>query len=220
MISLPGTLVISQKQGKYGTFNKAKLVTSIGDFTIKDKRVEQYEEGKYEGTFIILEIKPYSYLYQNRAVYEIQARLNDMVLNDNAVLTDEEKSLTAIPEHDPASDEELSTGFNEGHHKATLQNTVISKQSDNLLSFDNQTKQIDSAVTSSASDRNDEALFGVFWPLGDEVRLDSTEDRLKLREQSSRLKALNYQFDYKTQIWTKQTCSHLQKRKTPLPDQF
>lgn len=220
MISLPGTLVISQKQGKYGTFNKAKLVTSIGDFTIKDKRIEQYEEGKYDGVFVILEIKPYSYLYQNRAVYEIQARLNDMVLNDNAVLTDEEKSLIAMPEHDPASDEELSTRGNEGHHKATSQTTVISKPSDNLLSPDNQTKQIDSTVTSSASDSEDEALFGVFWPLGDEVRLDSTEDRLKLREQSSRLKALNYQFDYKTQIWTKQTCSHLQKRKTPLPDQF
>lgn len=199
MISLPGTLVILQKQGKYGTFNKAKLVTSIGDFTIKDKRVEQYEEGKYDGTFIIIEIKPYSYLYQNRAVYEIQARLGGMALNDNTTLTDEDKSLTATLEHDPVSDEQLSTELNEGHHK----DTEHSKPSDNLLSPGDKTKQIDGTVTSSSSDSNDEELFGILWPLGEQVKLDSTEDRLRIRAQKERLHKLDYKFDFKTQIWNK-----------------
>jgi len=125
MISLSGTLIITQINGKYGAFNKAKLTTSIGSFTIKDKRIEQYEEGKYEGTFVIVEIKPYSYLYQNRASYEIQARLNDMVLNDNTLLTDEDKSSTAMSEHDPASDEQKPTERNQCHVNKSKQDSII-----------------------------------------------------------------------------------------------
>lgn len=184
MISIPGQLSIRSLTGKFGPFNTGKLTTSIGEFVVKDKILDQYEEGKYDGTFVIMEIKPYTYLYQNRAVYEIQARLNDMMLNDNTILVDDEESLTAMSEHDPATYEQLST-------------QVI------------KTKQIDRTVMPSLSEEDDATLFGVCWPLGDKVRLDSTEDRLKLREQSSRLKALNYQFDYKTQIWTKQSSSYL-----------
>ncbi|WP_392562276.1 DUF3275 family protein [Orbus sturtevantii] len=218
MISLPGTLIITQINGKYGAFNKAKLTTSIGSFTIKDKRIEQYEEGKYEGTFVIVEIKPYSYMYQNRASFEILARLNEMELNGNALLTDEDISLTTLSEHDPASDEQRSFDHNNCHAK---KDTVINESdADDIPSSPVNTQGTVNAVSSSAIDVSDEELFGVLWPLGDEVRLDSTEDRLKLRNQTARLKSLNYQFDYKTQIWTKTLRSTLHNTKTTLPAQF
>ena len=47
-------------------------------------------------------------------------------------------------------------------------------------------------------------LFGLLWPLGESVKLDSTIDRRTLRAQIARLGELGYALDFKTQEWSRQ----------------
>ncbi|MCR1763856.1 DUF3275 family protein, partial [Pseudomonas aeruginosa] len=47
-------------------------------------------------------------------------------------------------------------------------------------------------------------LFGLLWPLGESVKLDSTIDRRALRAQIVRLGELGYALDFKTQEWSRQ----------------
>lgn len=48
---------------------------------------------------------------------------------------------------------------------------------------------------------DDAELFGTIWPLGETVKLDTTVDRQRLREQSKRLDQLGYTLDFKAQLW-------------------
>ncbi|MCY1465167.1 hypothetical protein D9M71_832780 [compost metagenome] len=59
----------------------------------------------------------------------------------------------------------------------------------------------DDAVSTSAADGEDAALFGLLWPLDDTVKLDSTIDRRTLRLQCARLNQLGFAFDAKAQSW-------------------
>lgn len=90
MISTPGELVITTRTGKYGNFNTAKLSTSIGEFTVRDRSLDQYESGKYEGNFIIKQIKSSSYTYANRVIIECCAYLDSMDLFNSSNLSTEE----------------------------------------------------------------------------------------------------------------------------------
>jgi hypothetical protein len=56
---------------------------------------------------------------------------------------------------------------------------------------------------SSASGAEQDAdLFGTIWPLSDTVKLDTTVDRQRLRQQCTRLGELGYVLDFKLQVWT------------------
>ena len=50
----------------------------------------------------------------------------------------------------------------------------------------------------------DAALFGILWPLGESVKLDSTIDRRALRAQIARLGEMGYELNIKTQEWSRQ----------------
>lgn len=50
---------------------------------------------------------------------------------------------------------------------------------------------------------NDEELFGSLWPLQDQVKLDSTHDRNRIRAQCERLHQLGYLPNSKEQVWYK-----------------
>jgi hypothetical protein len=55
-----------------------------------------------------------------------------------------------------------------------------------------------------STEDGDAALFGLLWPLGESVKLDSTIDRRTLRAQIARLGELGYALDFKTQEWSRQ----------------
>ena len=59
-------------------------------------------------------------------------------------------------------------------------------------------------LTEGSTEEGDVALFGLLWPLGDSVKLDSTIDRRALRAQIARLGDLGYALDFKTQEWSRQ----------------
>lgn len=171
MISIPGELVITTRTGKYGNFNVAKLFTSIGEFSLKDnKSLDQYEAGKYEGSFVIKQIKSSSYSYGNRVVIECCAYIEEMNLVNLSNLDEVNSEKTYISE-DPICQIESSE-----------------VQKINLGSRDTVV---------------DSELFGILWPLSEQVKLDSTIDRLKLRAQKERLTNLGYKFDFKSQLWNR-----------------
>ena len=63
MITIPGQLAIKTIHGKNGDFNVGRLATSIGEFVIKNAELDQYDEGKYEGDFVIAALQgPHQHL--------------------------------------------------------------------------------------------------------------------------------------------------------------
>lgn len=166
MISLPGELVLTTRTGKYGNFNVAKLFTSIGQFTVKDRSLDQYDAGKYQGTFVIKQIKSSSFAYDNRVVIECCAYIEEMELSNSSKLNEFEIGQTNVTEDPVLLDEK----------DLNIENIEQQKQ-------------------------HDADLFGILWPLKNKVKLDSTEDRLKIRQQKERLISLGYRFDFKEQVW-------------------
>lgn len=81
MINVPGQLAIKTIHGRNGDFNVGRLATSIGEFVIKNAELDQYAEGKYDGDFIITEIRPSTYNTSGRMVIEIRAHLGGMTLS-------------------------------------------------------------------------------------------------------------------------------------------
>lgn len=176
MISIPGELVITTRTGKYGNFNVATLLTSIGEFSLKDnKLLDQYEAGKYEGSFVIKQIRASSYSYGNRVVIECCAYIDEMELVTSSKLSERDSEKMQVTE-DPV----CHTTVSEVQKVCISQETKVTEE---LL--------------------NDAELFGILWPLTDKVKLDSTVDRLKIRAQKQRLTELGYIFDYKSQLWNK-----------------
>lgn len=49
-IIVPGQLALRTIHGRNGKFNVGKLECQLGKFTIKDAELEQYPEGKYQGS--------------------------------------------------------------------------------------------------------------------------------------------------------------------------
>ena len=82
MITLPGQLAIKTIHGRNGDFNVGRLATSIGEFVVKNAELDQYAEGKYEGDFVIAEIRPSTYNANGRMVIEIRALLGGMTLSN------------------------------------------------------------------------------------------------------------------------------------------
>jgi len=208
MISLPGELVVSTKNGKFGNFNVAKLITSIGEFTLKDKMLEQIDAGNYQGVFVLKSIKSSAYTYGNRTIIECCAYVEDMQLTDyanfeNPILSDHEDKEEAnhnckkIQQHKEIIEPEPQINSVSQFNSEPQINSV--PQFNNELQI-NSIPQFNSVEVESNSDQE---LFGCLWPLGHEVKLDSSVERMTLRAQKERLIQLNYSFDFKSQTWRK-----------------
>lgn len=189
MINLPGELSIRTIQGSRGAFNVGRLATSIGEFVIKEALLDQYDEGKYRGHFVIAQIKPSTYSTSGRLVVEIRAWLEGMSLENVDELTDADTARLVQQEVDPLEEEtrlSSSSSIKKIADKDTVPNSSLS----------------DIQAQSEPDPSTDDAqLFETLWPLSDVVRLDSTVTRQVLRQQIERLAELGYKLDYKTQEW-------------------
>lgn len=192
MITLSGQLAIKTIHGRNGDFNVGRLATSIGEFVIKNAELDQYAEGKYDGDFVITEIRPSTYTTSGRMVIEIRAHLGGMTLSAVDALSRDEASRLSPQEVDPV-DEETSAA-------ALVTNTTTS--GDPLV--DTTPFGVKASVVAThdtAADTDDASLFGPLWPLGDIVKLDATVDRRVLRQQRDRLGALGFEFAPLSQDW-------------------
>lgn len=182
MFKVSGHLSIRTINGRNGDFSVGRLVTEIGEFSVKDTMLDQYEEGRYEGEFGISRIYPSHYLAGNRLVVEIRANLESVALIGIDKLDDD--SAMVITEPEPTEERKV---------RATSPAEPLPEK----------------IVQSGDEVASDETLFGVIWPLSPKVKLDPTVGRGLFRQQRSRLKELGYQFQAVGQVWIK-TDNHQQ----------
>lgn len=198
MITLPGRLAIKTIHGKNGDFNVGRLATSIGEFVVKNAELDQYHEGKYEGDFIIAEIKPSTYNANGRLVVEIRALLGGMTLSNIDALSNDEAQRLSPQEVDPIDEEaQASTPAKPTSPAKAMQRGPR----DPLVDTTPFGAALASASPEASAEAEDAALFGVLWPLGNVVKLDATSDRRTLRQQRDRLDALGYIFEPLSQDW-------------------
>jgi len=187
MISINGKLTIKIINGRNGAFRVGSLRSEIGEFSLKDKLLDQYEEGTYEGVFVIERIFPSSYLAGNRVVTEIRAIVSHIELTNAEMKPVEVETI----EPDPL-EEENKAPESSVPARADKQQDVASES-------------VETQNTHKNSEDSDEALFGLLWPLGETVKLDATIDRIKFRKQRDRLKSMGYRFKPISQTWVKES---------------
>lgn len=183
MIKMSGVLTIKAIDGRNGRFNIGRLITELGEFTVKDTLLEQYDPGKYEGDFGISRIYPYSYAANGGVKVEIRACVETVALAGIEQLSPEE-AMASQPETDP------------------LDETPVASKAPSSASSERQEKSVADKQRGDSSNGDDDAqLFGELWPIGAEVKLDPTVDRALFRAQRDRLKALGYRFQAIGQVW-------------------
>ncbi|MGR4868227.1 DUF3275 family protein [Variovorax sp. LARHSF232] len=196
MITLPGQLAIKTIHGRNGDFNVGRLATSIGEFVVKNAELDQYAEGKYEGDFVIAEIRPSTYNANGRMVIEIRAHLGGMTLSNIDALSGDEARRLSPQEVDPIDEEAQATT------PAPTKAPARSKRRpahDPLV--DTTPFGSEPAAAASETSADDAVLFGALWPLDEPVKLDATVDRRVLRQQRDRLGQLGYEFAPLSQDW-------------------
>ncbi|WP_434040695.1 DUF3275 family protein [Pseudomonas aeruginosa] len=204
-IVVPGQLTLRTIHGRNGPFKVGRLVTPIGKFVVKDAELEQYPEGKYNGEFIIRYIDSKAYPTCDGMRFEIRASLDGMTLSGIDKLSKAEAHAFATLEVDPL-DEELATQPLTPAAMPAPASVPVRASTDPLI--DTRPFSVDAppatGAASSSPDSDDAALFGLLWPLGESVKLDSTIDRRTLRLQIARLGVLGYALDFKSQQWNRQ----------------
>lgn len=201
MITLPGQLAIKTIRGRNGDFNVGRLATSIGEFVIKNAELDQYNEGKYEGDFIITEIRPSTYSTGGRMVIEIRAHLGGMTLFNIDRLSKDEAHRLSPHEIDPIDEEVHAPQPTPASTAPTVAATPVAI--DPLIDptpFGVETTS-KSEAKAEIEQQADAALFGNLWPLSEIVKLDATVDRRLLRQQRDRLGLLGYEFTPLSQDW-------------------
>jgi hypothetical protein len=196
MITIPGQLAIKTIHGRNGDFNVGRLATSIGEFVVKNAELDQYTEGKYEGDFVIAEIRPSTYSANGRMVIEIRALLGGMTLSNIDALSRDEARRLSPQEVDPIDEETQAPAADST--KATAKSKSRSTR-DPLV--DTTPFGSEPAAAASEASADDAVLFGALWPLSDAVKLDATVDRRVLRQQRDRLGVLGYEFAPLSQDW-------------------
>jgi len=223
MITLSGQLAIRSVIGRNGAFNVARLFTPVGTFSIKDAVLDQYEEGKYQGDFVISQIKPSHYTTQSGVlIVEIRAYLESMTLDERDSLSSEEAAAVTPSEQDPAEEESvkpkppvvkpvqtiatdvLDDDLPFGMTAEELAQQSIGRQTAAKSAKSSASTPVTStAIAEEIAEHTDAELFGLLWPLGESVKLDATVGRLTQRKQVERLKALGFVLDFKQQLWLK-----------------
>ncbi|MFU8423599.1 DUF3275 family protein [Pseudomonas aeruginosa] len=209
MINIPGQLAIRTINGRNGEFKVGKLSTSIGEFVIKDALLDQHIEGKYRGDFAITEIRPSYYTTGGRLVVEIRAKLDSMTLDDVDNLSDEEAERLSGNEVDPLDEVpaiQQPTAAPATPPKSPQKPKPLRPAAtgdDAPFGMDPPAPAEQAATLDTDADAE---LFGTVWPLGEIVKLDTTVDRKRLRQQCVRLGALGYELDFKKQVWTRKAC--------------
>ncbi len=199
MITINGVLTIRKVSGRHGDFRVGRLLTDIGEFSVKDAVLDQYDEGRYEGSFIIERIYPSHYSAGGRLIVEVRAELFSIALSDIGSLESAEVSL----EQDPLEEEATSPRRAPKTRPPKLVpdepalTPVVPEYQES-----NESAGLETGLESSTQSP-DERLFGVLWPLQASIKLDPTVDRNVFRQQRDRLKELGYCFKPIGQIWVK-----------------
>lgn len=104
-VIVTGKLVVRTINGRNGAFNVGLLETAIGSFSVKDRELEQYSAGTYEGQFVIGRIFMHSWSYGANSGSEIRVRLDALNIASNNELTPDDERKLLPPVNDPLEEE-------------------------------------------------------------------------------------------------------------------
>lgn len=193
-VIVTGKLVVRTINGRNGAFNVGLLETAIGSFSVKDRELEQYSAGTYEGQFVIGKVFMHSWSYGANSGSEIRVRLDAMNIASNNALTPDDERKLLPPVNDPL--EEEIPAIPETKHPTPAKDENAPKTTN--------TKRPQFTVpTPAEQETGDQTLFGPLWPLPDIVKLDATAPRQVLRQQKARLSQLGYDFIAQEQHFVK-----------------
>jgi hypothetical protein len=189
IVALQGRLKIKWVNGRNGEFAVGTLNTQLGDFSVKDQLLEEYDEGEYIGRFGIARIYSKSFEYFGRITIETRATL--------AFIEIEDMPKVGKPAEPPSEPDPID--------EAPPAPPVDVKKSDPPA-----TPAPVPTQKSEPKAEDDELLQALF---GDElaqalmqggaIKLDTTVDRIKFRQQRDSLKAMGYRFDPQNQNWVR-----------------
>ncbi|MBU9477996.1 DUF3275 family protein [Burkholderia multivorans] len=185
MISLSGTLDVRTIKGSNGPFQVGELTTSVGEFKVKDKVLEQFEPGAYTGTFLIDRIYPHTYVWYGKVTVEIRARLADVQLDNDEPFSETGRE-PASTEPDPVDEERTPGATATAHADETPASAPAGDESGELYLPDLFGTELADAIVA-----------------GEPVKLDPTVERGVFRQQRDQLRAFGYAFQASSQTWLK-----------------
>jgi hypothetical protein len=183
-IKTTGTLIVRRRSGRFGAWSEAELKTPEGDFKVKDKVLDQYDEGEYEGEFLITQFFIKTHTTGNRSWSDLMAHVDEFFI-DRA----DEKPVPPREEPgDPAEEE------------------VAQQQPAEIPASDAPTAPpIEETADAGAELDPDLHLFGeelyAFVARQQPVRLDPSIGVVQFRQQRDRLHKLGYVFGSKPKTW-------------------
>jgi hypothetical protein len=199
MITLPGQLIVKTIYGQYGPFKVGRLSTSVCIFVVKDTILDQYDEGKYEGEFVIEKIKmSRPYFANGLMMTELRAVLHGMTLSKADGLSGDEAQKLTPQEPDPVDEE---TPASVPATPPAQPKAKPRRARDPLVDTTPFGIETDDSSAADSANEAGKVLFGALWPLADVVKIDPTVDRRVFREQCARLDELGYTFACLSQDW-------------------
>nr|MBC8386406.1 DUF3275 family protein [Gammaproteobacteria bacterium] len=164
MIILEGTITNKVINGKNGDFSVGNFTTEIGQFKIRNQLLDQFDEGEYRVRVSIKHLDLNSYMLKRNGITitEIEAHIDHIEVIDADIKRVESASVEpdASIEHETGAkipeDSETQIKVDSDKSKVEKPNQLISPQ------------------VSGAHQSELKKLFGVLWPLGEVVQLDST----------------------------------------------
>lgn len=201
MEKLRGTLVVEEITGRRGPFCVGMLHTSIGEFKVTDKELDQFVPGRYQGEFLIEELRTKTVPWRKGTFTYIQAQIAE-----GGFLIDAEEQGDAqggVPQAEPDPlDADDPTG-------SPVEATGTQEQPQDTADASAETRTRPRTIERAVDTPNDEAIFGIeLYPLfakqTSPIALDATVDRVLFRQQRERLKAVGYRFVSTHQHWVLQ----------------
>lgn len=200
MITINGVLTVKQISGANGKFCTGDLSTSIGEFKVKESILDQFEEGRYEGEFVIESFYLSSYVWRGKSTTDIRAKVTDIRLDT----ADEGEVDNTVPEPDPVNEAAAAQSTVQPSTNVESENSTESKTvvADSYKLTNDAVKDYENLVPIVGV----ELIYQIANHLP--VKLDPTVDRALFRQQRDVLKEHGYLFDAITQSWTRKAVNH------------
>lgn len=194
MIILEGNITNKVINGKNGEFSVGNLTTEIGQFKIRNQLLDQFDEGEYRVRVSIRHLDLNSYMLKRNGITitEIEAHIDHIEVIDADIKMIESESVEP-----DASIEHEKTTRNPADPELEINADTDKSDVDKPIQTDETLEEL-----TAESDQSElKKLFGILWPLGDVVQLDSTTPRTQFIRQKDYLKANGYKFHSPDQTW-------------------
>lgn len=171
MYQFKGTLIVRKIFGKYGEFAIGTIQTPIGEFSVKQAQLDEYQEGTYEGRFVVSNIRTISGGFgTNKLILESRATLDSIHIDEI-----DQAPVQVITEADPITEAD----------NVDFEQVEASTQSTTDVDLQNLFNAQEIATIEQ----------------GEAVVLDPTNDRGILRQQHNYLKTNAWKFNMQEQAW-------------------